>query len=157
MNYKTTNTIIVTMVSVLAIIASTSFLGKDKVFAQSNIFNDNNGLNFGKFLKHFENTLDNPGISSSKTRNAPIVSASPFSHLFGNTPNSNLIVSASPFSHLFVNTPNSNPGKKSSPMFIDKPCHPGSCLGDKGFYTIQGHHHCFQGTKDCVQTSKYKR
>ncbi len=137
MNYKATNTIIVTMVSVLAIISSTSFLGKDKVFAQSNLFNDNNGLNFGNFLKHFGDTLDNSGISSSETSTAPIVSDNPFSHLFGNT-------------HSSMSS------EKTSPMFIDKPCHPGSCLGDKGFYTIQGHHHCFQGTKDCVQTSQNK-
>ncbi|MER5175560.1 MAG: hypothetical protein ABJB76_06240 [Candidatus Nitrosocosmicus sp.] len=138
MNYKTTNTIIVTIVSVLAIIASTSFLGKDKVFAQSNLFDDSNGLNFGNFLKDFGNVLDKPGIPSSKTSGAPIVSDNPFTKLFGNTPSS-------------------SSSEKNSPIFIDKSCHPGSCLGDKGFYTMQGHHHCFQGTRDCVQTSHYKR
>ncbi len=63
-----------------------------------------------------------------------------FGSMFGSAPSS---------------TPTQAPSEPSSPTTIDKPCHPGSCLGTVGFYTIKGHHHCYEGTKDCIQTSHF--
>ena len=82
MKFKTIITIIVTMVSVFAIIASTSFLGMDKVFAQSSIFGNNNGGVIGNLFNNFGNTLGNLGTSIS-----PSVSSDPLTGLFGNAPN----------------------------------------------------------------------
>lgn len=63
-----------------------------------------------------------------------------------------------------LNTPNSNSGNiptthnppptKHNPPPTDngnsgKQCIPGKCLGTKGYYTQQGHHHCYAGSPMC--------
>lgn len=78
MKYKSNLTIIVTLVSVFAIIISTSFLGKDKVFAQNGIFGDNNGGLIGNLFKSF-GTFGTPSSAPSTT---PSTSSNPFSGLF---------------------------------------------------------------------------
>ncbi len=37
-----------------------------------------------------------------------------------------------------------------------KKCNPHGCKGDKGYYTVKGHHHCFKGSAGCKQTGHYK-
>jgi hypothetical protein len=37
-----------------------------------------------------------------------------------------------------------------------KACVPGKCIGDPGYYTTNGHHHCFDGAKGCVCTDPHK-
>ncbi len=63
MEYKINILIIVTIVSVFAIITSTSFLGKNTVFAQSSIF--------GNLFNNFGNMFGNSSAPQSKTSNAP--------------------------------------------------------------------------------------
>jgi hypothetical protein len=155
MNHKTTITIIVTIVPLLAILASISFSNNNKVFAQSSIFGDNSGGAIGNLFRNFGNVFNNLGTPHSKTSNAPIVSGSPSSSIFDNAAPSSSDKSKL-LGILFGNAPSSNPGETSSPTSIDKPCHPGSCLGTPGFYTVKGHHHCYEGTKDCIQTSHFK-
>jgi hypothetical protein len=156
MNYKTTITIIVTIVPLLTILTSISFSDNNKVFAQSTVFGDNSGGGaIGNLFRNFGNMFGNLGTSHSKTSDAPIVSANPSSSIFDNAAPSSSDKSKL-LGILFGNAPSSNPGETSSPASIDKPCHPGKCLGTPGFYTVKGHHHCYEGTKDCIQTSHFK-
>jgi hypothetical protein len=37
-----------------------------------------------------------------------------------------------------------------------KVCIPGKCVGDPGYYTANGHHHCFDGAKGCICTDPHK-
>jgi hypothetical protein len=37
-----------------------------------------------------------------------------------------------------------------------KYCNPSGCKGTKGYYTENGHHHCFEGSKDCRASSYVK-
>jgi hypothetical protein len=37
-----------------------------------------------------------------------------------------------------------------------KPCVPGKCLGSPGYYTTNGHHHCFDGAPGCACTDPHK-
>jgi hypothetical protein len=37
-----------------------------------------------------------------------------------------------------------------------KYCNPSGCKGDEGYYTKDGHHHCFEGTKGCIESSYHK-
>jgi hypothetical protein len=37
-----------------------------------------------------------------------------------------------------------------------KYCNPSGCKGDEGYYTKEGHHHCFEGTKGCIESSYHK-
>jgi hypothetical protein len=101
MKFKSNLTIIVTMVSVFAIIGSTSFLGKDKVFAQSNIFGDNSGGLIGNLFKNFGTF----GAPSSTPSVPPSTSNNPFSSMFGSAP---------------ISTPSNTPVEKSSPTSNDK-------------------------------------
>jgi hypothetical protein len=83
------------------------------------------------------------------------------SSMFGGSPSTAPSTAPNnPLSSMFGGTPSSEPStaptEKNSPTFIDKPCHPGSCLGTPGFYTVKGHHHCYEGTRDCIQTSHFK-
>ncbi len=128
MNHKATITIIVTIVPLLAILASISFLSNNKVFAQSSIFGDNSGGAIGNLFKNFGNMFNNLGTPQSKTSNAPIVSGNPSGSIFDNAAPSSSDKSKL-LGTLFGNAPSSNPGQISSPASIDKPCHPGSCLG----------------------------
>lgn len=34
-------------------------------------------------------------------------------------------------------------------------CNPSGCKGDRGYYTVSGHHHCFEGTAGCKATGNY--
>jgi hypothetical protein len=36
-----------------------------------------------------------------------------------------------------------------------KDCPQHGCKGTKGYYTEKGHHHCYKGTKDCVNSKHY--
>jgi hypothetical protein len=155
MNYKTTITIIVMMIPVFIIMVSLSFLSMDKVFAQSSIFGDNGGGAIGNLFRNFGNVFNNLQTPQGKTSTAPIVSGNPSSGIFDNAAPSSSDKSKL-LGILFGNNPSINPSENSGPSFIDKPCHPGKCLGTPGFYTIKGHHHCYEGTRDCIQTSHYK-
>jgi hypothetical protein len=156
MNHKTTITIIVTIVPLLAILASISFfLSYNKVFAQSNIFGDNSGGAIGNLFRNFGNMFSNLGTTQSKTSNSTIVSGNPSGSIFGNAAPSSSDKSKL-LGTLFGNAPSSNIGETNSPASIDKPCHPGSCLGTPGYYTVKGHHHCYEGTSECIQTSHFK-
>jgi hypothetical protein len=35
-------------------------------------------------------------------------------------------------------------------------CDPSGCKGTKGYYTREGHHHCFKGTKGCEESDYAK-
>jgi hypothetical protein len=37
-----------------------------------------------------------------------------------------------------------------------KTCVPGKCVGDPGYYTTNGHHHCFDGSPGCKCTDPHK-
>jgi hypothetical protein len=57
----------------------------------------------------------------------------------------------------------SSPPPKTTPPPVSKPppkppskvpfCKPGSCLGTPHYYTLQGHHHCYEGYPGCVCNS----
>jgi hypothetical protein len=79
MKYKSNLIIVVSMISVFAIITSFSFLVKDKVFAQSNILGDNSGGLFGNLFKSF-GTFGSPNSTPST---APSTSSNPFSSMLG--------------------------------------------------------------------------
>jgi hypothetical protein len=49
--------------------------------------------------------------------------------------------------------PPKNPPPKNPPP---KPCVPGKCVGDPGYYTTNGHHHCFDGAPGCKCTDPHK-
>ena len=36
-----------------------------------------------------------------------------------------------------------------------KDCPQHGCKGTKGYYTKHGHHHCYEGSRDCVRTGHY--
>jgi hypothetical protein len=127
MNYKKYCMVAVTMVAMFSIITSSSFLGDNKVFAQSSIF--------GNLFGSTPSSTPSPAPTQ-----APSTSNNPLSSMFGG---------------LFGSTPSSTSSEPSSPTTIDKPCHPGSCLGTPGFYTVKGHHHCYEGTSQCIQTSHF--
>ena len=48
----------------------------------------------------------------------------------------------------------SPPPKNPPPTY--KPCVPGKCAGDPGYYTTNGHHHCFDGAPGCTCTDPHK-
>jgi hypothetical protein len=56
-------------------------------------------------------------------------------------------------SHPTTNPPPKNPPPKP-PSY--KPCVPGKCAGDPGYYTTNGHHHCFDGSPGCKCTDPHK-
>jgi hypothetical protein len=154
MNYKKYCMVAVTMVAMFSIITSSSFLGDNKVFAQSSIF--------GNLFGSTPSSTPSPAPTQ-----APSTSNNPFSGLFGSTPSSTTSPAptqapstsnnplSSMFGGMFGSTPSSTSSEPSSPTTIDKPCHPGSCLGTPGFYTVKGHHHCYEGTSQCIQTSHF--
>jgi hypothetical protein len=47
----------------------------------------------------------------------------------------------------------SSPPPKNPPP---KQCIPGKCLGDPGYYTTAGHHHCYDGSPGCTCTDPHK-
>jgi hypothetical protein len=57
----------------------------------------------------------------------------------------------------------SSPPPKTTPPPVSKPppkppskvpfCKPGSCLGTPHYYTLKGHHHCYDGYPGCVCNS----
>jgi hypothetical protein len=59
--------------------------------------------------------------------------------------------------------PPKNPPPKTTPPPVSKPppkptskvpfCKPGSCLGTPHYYTLKGHHHCYDGYPGCVCNS----
>ena len=36
-----------------------------------------------------------------------------------------------------------------------KDCPQHGCKGTHGYYTVKGHHHCYKGSKGCVNTKKH--
>jgi hypothetical protein len=56
-------------------------------------------------------------------------------------------------SHPTTNPPPKNPPPKNPPP---KPCVPGKCLGTPGYYTTNGHHHCYDGAAGCKCTDPHK-
>jgi hypothetical protein len=52
--------------------------------------------------------------------------------------------------------PTTNPPPKNPPPKNTKPCVPGKCLGTPGYYTTNGHHHCFDGAAGCKCTDPHK-
>jgi hypothetical protein len=46
------------------------------------------------------------------------------------------------------------PPKNPPPTY--KPCVPGKCLGTPGYYTTNGHHHCYDGAPGCACTDPHK-
>jgi hypothetical protein len=51
--------------------------------------------------------------------------------------------------------PPKNPPPKNPPP-KPKTCVPGKCVGDPGYYTTNGHHHCFDGSPGCKCTDPHK-
>jgi hypothetical protein len=51
--------------------------------------------------------------------------------------------------------PPKNPPPKNPPP-KPKTCIPGKCLGDPGYYTTSGHHHCYDGSPGCTCTDPHK-
>ena len=49
----------------------------------------------------------------------------------------------------------STPPPKNPPP-KPKTCIPGKCLGDPGYYTTAGHHHCYDGSPGCTCTDPHK-
>jgi hypothetical protein len=49
----------------------------------------------------------------------------------------------------------SSPPPKNPPP-KPKTCVPGKCVGDPGYYTTNGHHHCFDGSPGCKCTDPHK-
>jgi hypothetical protein len=39
--------------------------------------------------------------------------------------------------------------------FAYKKCNPHGCKGTKGYYTVKGHHHCYEGSPGCKRTGHY--
>jgi hypothetical protein len=108
--------------------STTSIVQIDKVFTKALVSSDGNSGFFGdKVDKMGNNVGDILGII--------------FGDKAGKTPDSN-------GSNLSTSKPANldNSGNKA------KECIPGKCLGDKHYYTIKGHHHCFQGTPGCVKS-----
>lgn len=42
----------------------------------------------------------------------------------------------------------------SEDSFAQK-CNPHGCKGDRGYYTVSGHHHCFEGADGCKLEGHY--
>lgn len=128
MRLKSSLTFIAIVILTFGIMFVTSIVQIDKVFAKTLVSNDGNSGFFGdKANKMGNNVGDILGII--------------FGDKVGKTPNSN---GPSPSSDKPSNSDNS--GSKA------KECIPGKCLGDKHYYTIKGHHHCFKGTPGCVKS-----
>ncbi len=36
-----------------------------------------------------------------------------------------------------------------------KTCNPSGCKGDRGYYTSEGHHHCYEGSHGCERSGHY--
>jgi hypothetical protein len=49
----------------------------------------------------------------------------------------------------------STPPPKNPPP-KPRTCIPGKCLGDPGYYTTAGHHHCYDGSPGCTCTDPHK-
>jgi type II secretory pathway pseudopilin PulG len=110
MKYKINILIIVTVLSVFAIIASTSFLDKNNVFAQSSIF--------GNLFNNFGNMFGSSSAPQSKTSTAPAGSGSP-SSVFDNAAPSNSDKSKM-LGILFGNAPSGTPGNTPSSIPVEK-------------------------------------
>jgi hypothetical protein len=40
----------------------------------------------------------------------------------------------------------------SATPVMGKFCNPSGCKGTEGYYTKEGHHHCWRGTPNCINT-----
>ncbi len=169
----------VTISTVFLIVVSISFTDKETVFAQSSLLGNSNGGLLGNMFSNLGNVVGNLGISNlnspsttttpSTTQSTPNVASQPFTGLLGNTPTGTTnitpedksrvldslfgIPAAAPAVAPSTTTPTNN--DNNGQHFIDKPCHPGKCLGTPGWYTVEGHHHCYEGTRDCIHTSHF--
>ena len=116
------------IILIFTIMSTTSIVQIDKVFSKTLVSSDGNSGFFGdKVDKMGHNVGDILGII--------------FGDKAGKTPDSN-----GPSLSTSKPTNLDNSGNKA------KECIPGKCLGDKHYYTIKGHHHCFQGTPGCVKS-----
>jgi hypothetical protein len=116
------------VILIFTIMSTTSIVQIDKVFSKTLVSSDGNSGFFGdKVDKMGHNVGDILGII--------------FGDKAGKTPDSN-----------GPNLSTSKPANLDNSGNKAKECIPGKCLGDKHYYTIKGHHHCFQGTPGCVKS-----
>jgi hypothetical protein len=128
MRLKSSLTFIAIVILTFGIMSATSIVQMDKVFARTLVSSDGNSGFFGdKIDKMGNNVGDILGII--------------FGDKASKTPDSN-----GPSLSTGKSANLDNSGNKA------KECIPGKCLGDKHYYTIKGHHHCFQGTPGCVKS-----
>ncbi|HEY6535828.1 MAG TPA: hypothetical protein VIY08_08565 [Candidatus Nitrosocosmicus sp.] len=178
-------TVFLTVVSIYftdnsRVFAQSSLFGNDNGGLVGNMFR-----NFGSVVGNLGiNNLNPPSTTTipnttpstpstttipNTSPSTPSVSSQPLTGLFGNTPTGTTNISPDDknriLSSLFgipaaapavapaaaPHTDNDNNGQH----IIDKPCHPGKCLGTPGWYTVEGHHHCYEGTRDCIHTSHF--